>query len=173
MKSSCQVPGSRCRVLIWVQQWRLHFKKPDTWNLTPGTFSPCRGMTLIEVLVATAIMLVVFVGFFNAYIVAASGTASAKAKSVALRLVSSNVELIRSLPYASVGIVGGAPAGVLVGSEIKYVNGAPYTQTTSVAYVDDPANGIGSNDYKVVQSVVTWIFRGASRNITITTYVAP
>lgn len=131
-----------------------------------------RGFSFIEVLVATSIMLLVFVGFFGAYKVSADMSWSAKARVSALALASNRLEFIRSLPYTDIGVVGGTPTGVLLSSEDVTENNVSYTVQTNVVFIDEPSNGAGT-DYKSVRIKVTWMFRETTQVVSVITYVAP
>lgn len=134
--------------------------------------SHSRGFSFIEVLVATSIMLVVFVGFFGAYKVSADVSWSAKARLSASALATDRIEYIRSLSFGDVGIVGGNPSGTLLSSEDVTENNIPFNIQTDVVYIDEPANGAGV-DYKSVRVKVTWTFREIVQSVSEITYIAP
>lgn len=142
-------------------------------RVAPNKTLTGRGFSVIEAIIATSLILVVFLGFFGAYSVSAQSTWNAKARMGALGVMTEKVEYIRGLDYADVGTLSGNPAGVVVSSEQKIVNGVSYTILTSVVYRDDPRNGLGTNDYKVVRILVSWNLRGVPLSISTTTYVAP
>ncbi len=130
-------------------------------------------MTLIEVVVAVSLMLIIFLGFFGAYVASADLVRSTSARSGALFLMANRMEYIRGLAYGSIGTVGGTPSGSLVASEPRILNGITYTIRTTVAYIDDGANGAGAGDYKTVKVEADWNFRNVSQSISTVTYVAP
>ncbi len=139
-----------------------------------------RAFTLIEMLVGIAIALIVFLGFFQTYKVAADANVSAKERAGAVGVLESEMEYVRSLPYASVGISGGSPSGTIQGTQTLTPNGIPYAVTITVGYVDDPADGTGAgdtnantHDYKAVRMIIQWTFRGQSQSLTSVTYIAP
>lgn len=135
-------------------------------------FRTSRGVTLIEVLVGVFLMLLIFSGFFAAYAASADLVRSASARMGGITLAASAVESIRGLPYADVGTVDGTPAGVLLSSELKALNGVTYTLRTVVVYIDDAANGAG-DDYKSVKVEALWNFRGSPQSTSLITYAAP
>lgn len=132
-----------------------------------------RGFSIIEAIIAVSLILVVFLGFFGAYSISAESSWNAKARMAALGVMAEKIEYIRDLDYANVGTPGGSPAGVVPVSEQKTVSGVPYTVSTAVMYRDDPRNGTGTNDYKVVRVAVSWNLRSVPLSISSTTYVAP
>ncbi len=132
-----------------------------------------RGFTLIEVLVATGLMLIVFLGFFDAYTLSAHVVTNQVAEQGALSIVSSQMEYIRSLAYASVGTAGGTPSGIIPQSQQKTLNGTVYTLRTVVVSVDDLLNGSGTADYKSVKVEADWNFHGIAEQFIAVSYVAP
>lgn len=143
-------------------------------------FSGARGMTLIDVVVGTAIMLMVFLGLFAAFKLSIELVFSTKAKNGAVFLVSQKLEHIRLLPYSAVGTVGGIPAGSIPQEEVVSLNGIDYTIATLIVYVDDPADGLDENDetgitadYKKVKVEATWNVRGESRSTFSLTTISP
>ncbi|MES2014383.1 MAG: prepilin-type N-terminal cleavage/methylation domain-containing protein [Patescibacteria group bacterium] len=147
----------------------------STSNNLPATLHSraLRGMTLIEILVAVSIMLTIFVGFFSAYTVSADVASGTRARASATALLTNTMEYIRSLPYASVGTLGGTPSGNLLQNTTQSVNGVSYTLHTAVVFKDDAGNGLGSNDYKVVKVEARWTFRGVQQSASLVSYVAP
>jgi hypothetical protein len=137
-------------------------------------------MSLIDVIVGTAIMLVVFLSIFGAFKLSIDLIYSTKAKVGAVALVADRLEYIRSLPYASVGTVGGIPSGNLPQVATSTLNGITYVMSTLVQYVDDPADGTGNSDsngitadYKLVKVEADWMIRTSSRATSAVTTVTP
>lgn len=139
-----------------------------------------RGMTLIDVVVGTALVLIVFIallGLLRASLLIAS---SAKAKAGATAVATMQMEYLRSLPYDSVGTVGGIPAGSVSQTATTTLNGIPYTVRTLVEYVDDAKDGSGATDtngiptdYKRIKVATTYTFRGTTRDVAIISNMAP
>lgn len=139
-----------------------------------------KGATLIDTVVSTALMLVVFVGITAAFRFSVEVVTNNKARAGAIALANERMEYIRSLPYDQVGTVGGVPSGSLEQSETVTLNGMPYTRRTLVVYADDPKDGLGIadandivTDYKVVKTDVSWEARSGERTITLASRVSP
>lgn len=139
-----------------------------------------RGMTLIDTLVGTALILIVFLALLGLLRASLLISSSAKAKAGATTVASAQVERIRSLPYNSVGTLGGIPAGFIEQYATTTLNGIPYGVHTLIQYVDDPADGTGSGDengipadYKRVRVKATYLFRDTLREVSLVTNVAP
>lgn len=143
-------------------------------------FRASRGMTLIDVIVGTFIMLAVFLGLFGAFRISIELVFSTKAKIGAVSLLTEKMENIRSLPYNSVGTLGGIPAGNIPQVEQMSLNGINYTINTLVQYVDAPEDGLDAADtnsitadYKVAKVEVLWNIKGSSRSTFAVSRIAP
>lgn len=122
-----------------------------------------KGFSLIETLVGTALILVVFVGIFGVFQLAIKIVNKSKAKVGALALANERIEFIRNLPYNSVGTLGGIPPGNIPQTENISLNDINYTRRTIIQYIDDPKDGLDAidensitTDYKVAKVEVTW-----------------
>ena len=138
------------------------------------------GFTLIEVLIAISLIVIVFVGITAAYRLALRVVGMSKNKITATAIANSQIETIRNLPYASVGVRNAVLPDVLGNLDpvtTKTINNATYTITTSVKYVVDPTDGTGGSDqcnwdYKRADITVSWndVSPGS---LTLSTVVAP
>lgn len=139
-----------------------------------------RGMTLIDVVVGASLMLVVFIGVAGAFQLTVDVVTNNKARAGAIALGNERLEYLRSLPYASVGTVGGIPAGPVPQTEALTFNGIQYTRTVFVAYADDPKDGTGGSDtngitadYKVVRVDLSWRGKNGIRHIAFVGRISP
>lgn len=150
----------------------------------PSTLHPppsvARGMTLIDVVVGTAIMTIVFLGIFGAFKLSIELVYNTKAKTGAVSLVTEQMERIRSLEYDAVGTAGGIPPGAIAQLSQKSLNGVSYTIRTLIQYEDAPEDGLDTldengltADYKVVKVEALWTTRGFSRSAIAVSRVAP
>ncbi|MBM3250640.1 MAG: carboxypeptidase regulatory-like domain-containing protein [Candidatus Nealsonbacteria bacterium] len=121
-----------------------------------------KGITLIEVLVGTFLVLLVFMGIFGAYQLGIKVVGQSKNKIIATEIANGEIEKIRNLPYQSIGVIGSFPDGVLEGSKIITRNNIDFIVETRMDYVIDPADGISPpedgcpNDYKRAEVKVSW-----------------
>ena len=137
-----------------------------------------KGFTLIDVLVGTALLLVIFLGLFAAFQLGLKVSGLVKSKVVAIAIANQKLEQIRNLPYSSIGTKGGFPDGVLEASTTTVKNNIQYTVQTRVDFVVDVADGIASpeddcpQDYKKAEIKVSWpgLFGG---EITALTDISP
>ncbi len=137
-----------------------------------------RGAAILDAVMAIAIFIVVFIGFFALLQLGVKTVAEHKARSGALAVARSHIEYIRSLDYAAVGTQSGNPSGNIEQSTIEILNNTSYTITTTITWHDDPGDGIGGadsnpNDYKDISIIVEWPeHAGVSGNVTLSTFVA-
>lgn len=139
-----------------------------------------RGLSLVDVLVGTALVLVIFLALFGLLRVTIQLSSAAKTKASANAIATSQMEYIRSLSYDAIGTIGGIPPGVVAETETKTQNGIDYVVRTFVQYVDDPADGEGAQDengiitdYKRIKVEVSYTFGGQARSIELVTNQAP
>lgn len=139
-----------------------------------------RGMTLIDVLVGSALVLIVFLALLGLLRASLLISSSAKAKAGATAVATTQMEYLRSLPYTSLGTVGGIPSGSIEQSTTTTMNGIPYGIRTLIAYVDDDKDGSGAadsngitTDYKRAKVSVTYTFRDTSREVVLISNMAP
>ncbi len=139
-----------------------------------------RGLTLLDTVVGIGLMVVVFVGIASAFELSIQVVTNNKARAGAIALADQRMEYIRSLPYSSVGTVGGIPTGAIPQSEAVSLNGISYTRRTYIEYDDDPADGLGSSDtnhitedYKAVKVELLWTEKERPYDIILVTRVSP
>jgi hypothetical protein len=137
-------------------------------------------MTLIDVMVGTAVMLVVFLGIFGAFKLSIQLVYNTKAKAGAIALITDQLEYVRGLAYDSIGTVGGIPSGAIPQVQQKTMNGIGYIVRTVVQYIDAPEDGLGASDsngiaadYKSAKVEALWMVQGQSRSAMAVTAVAP
>lgn len=137
-------------------------------------------MSLVDVIVGTALVLIVFLALLGLLRASLMVSSSAKAKAGATAVATTQMEYIRSLPYEAVGTVGGIPAGEIAQYATTTLNGIPYGVRTLIQYVDDPRDGSGgadsntiTTDYKRVRVATTYTFRGEEREVALVSNVAP
>ncbi|HEY1041937.1 MAG TPA: hypothetical protein VGE48_00730, partial [Candidatus Paceibacterota bacterium] len=91
---------------------------------------PMRGMSLVDVIVGSALVLIVFVALLGLLRTSLLVSSSAKAKAGATAVATTQMEYIRSLDYATVGTIGGIPAGPVAQYATTTMNGIPYAVRT-------------------------------------------
>ncbi len=139
-----------------------------------------RGVTLMDTVVGTALMLVIFLGIWAAFQLSIDVVTNNKARGSAIALANERMEYIRSITYASIGTTGGIPSGSIAQSESTALNGITFTRRTLIEYADDPKDGTGAadangiiSDYKVAKVDVSWTSRTGERHIILVSRFEP
>ncbi len=101
-----------------------------------------RGFTLVEVLVGTAVFLVVSLAAYNAYIALFKIIDLGQYRLLAVNLANEQFEIARNVPYSSVGIVGGAPSGIIPHVQTLVRGNVMFTVTSTVRNIDLDYDGI-------------------------------
>ncbi|MEK7554446.1 MAG: prepilin-type N-terminal cleavage/methylation domain-containing protein [Patescibacteria group bacterium] len=120
------------------------------------------GFTLIETLIAVAIMTVVAFSVYRALAVLLEILETSEVRVAAAALANEKLEYIRNMTYPDIGIVGGAPSGYVEPIDLKKRRGIDFTISTIIRNIDDPFDGvIGGNpndlspaDYKLIEITV-------------------
>ncbi|OGV92883.1 hypothetical protein A3B57_02795 [Microgenomates group bacterium RIFCSPLOWO2_01_FULL_47_10] len=138
-----------------------------------------RGFTLLETLVASALLFMFLAGVLVILQILMRSVGEARLRLVASSLASERLETAKNLPYEVLGTVGGIPPGDLPQSETVTQNGQDFVVTTAVVYIDDGFDGVLPedpipNDYKRVRVTVTWAGVFQPKNpLVMATDVAP
>lgn len=124
-----------------------------------------KGLSLIDVLVGTFLILIIFVGIFGAFRLGFKAVYQAESKITATAIANQRIEMARNLSYDSVGTQGASlpyADGLFEPSEVVTQNNIDYTMETEVKYIVDEADGLASpddpcpNDYKRMRVTVSW-----------------
>ncbi len=139
------------------------------------------GFSLIEIIVTSALILVVFGGLFVSMQLMIKIIQSSKAEAGATTLAVDKIEYIRSLSYQDVGTTGGPVYGSLTETSTVVLNDINYTERIAIRYEDDPADGLGYSDdangviedYKKVIVEYSWENNGEIKTLALSTNVTP
>ncbi len=138
------------------------------------------GISLIDTIVGTALMLVIFLGIAAAFQLSVDLVMSNKARAGAIALLNERMEFVKSVSYVSLGTVGGIPAGSLAQNETIALNGISFERRTLIAYYDDATDGSAGGDSngidadsKTVKVEVSWVSRTGPRTVMATARIAP
>jgi hypothetical protein len=151
-------------------------------------FKTKKGFTLIDALVGTFLIIIVFLGILGAYQLAVKVIFQNKARIIAIAIANQKIETIKNLPYKKIGNIpklADGPEGELLQTETILQNYIEYTLSTEIRYVSDCFDGPRSaecptapltddcvKDYKRVKVVVSWSkpFQG---EVTLITDISP
>ncbi len=145
----------------------------------PKSSTLISGFTLVETLVALGILGIFFAAVAGILQQVLQEVGQSRVRTTALALAQEKMELVRNLPYANVGTIGGIPQGPLAQNETITINNQPFTITTSIEYVDDPFDGLApsdliNTDYKRARVEITWEGAFPSRvPLTLVTNISP
>ncbi len=139
-----------------------------------------KGFSLIDVIVGTALMLVLFLALFGVLRASLVLSTLAKAEAAGIELATTQMEYLHGLNYDAVGTVGGIPAGLVPQTATSTVDGVTYVTTTYVEYSDDPADGTGSSDtnsvttdYKTGKVTVSYTMYGLTKSVSLVSNFVP
>lgn len=117
----------------------------------------------MEVVAAIGIFTVVFISVYGSFKAGLASLVQSRHRTEAAALANEKIEIIRNLPYASVGTIGGVPTGSFPQNEAVTKSNQKFNVHTFIRYVDDPQDGVGqadqnqvTTDYKEVKVEVTW-----------------
>jgi hypothetical protein len=139
------------------------------------------GTSLIDLIISMGIIAILFGGIYLVYFSIVTAIANINVRDAATAAIQNEIETIRNLPYASVGTIGGVPAGVIPQSQSTAVDGYIFLLATTIRNIDDPYDGTlggtpndtAPDDYKLVSIDATCPLCQNPINIEITTTAAP
>ncbi len=136
-----------------------------------------KSFTLIDVIVGTALMLIIFLGIFGAYQLGLKVVSISQVKITATSLANQKLEEARNLPYRKVGIEGVDEEGAIKSTEYYPSDTEEYTIVSSVDCVLDGADGLTPEDncpcdYKKITVTVTSPVQFGGE-VTLSTVIAP
>lgn len=139
------------------------------------------GFSLVELVVAVAVFTVISISIYSSYTTIFSTVFLSNAKLDAVDLVNEQLEIVRNLPYADVGISGGIPAGVLPHTQTLVRDGITFNVTITVRNTDDPFDGtlggtpndLSPADFKTVEVEINCASCKNFKPVIVTTRVAP
>lgn len=117
-----------------------------------------RGASLIDVIISLGIVVFLFGGIYLVYFSLQDSIANIDARTAATTVLGQEMEVIRDMPYDSVGVVGGIPSGVIPPQQAVSLGNYTFTVQTTARNIDDPFDGVlGGNpndtapsDYKLL-----------------------
>lgn len=139
------------------------------------------GFTLIEVAVGVAVFLIFAIGVFSALTTVFKMVYQSRLRVLETAVATEQMEIIRNLPFASVGTVGGIPSGVLSAVKTIVRSGVTFSITTTIRNIDDPFDGTVTSspadsapaDFKLAQVEVQCINCDQLKPVLMTTHIAP
>ncbi len=100
-----------------------------------------KGTTLVETLVAIAFFVGVSMSLYGVYQKVSVLLATVKIKTIATNIANEQFEIIRNLPYSSVGTSGGIPSGLLPQTQTLVRDGISFTVGITIRNIDQEFDG--------------------------------
>jgi type II secretory pathway pseudopilin PulG len=152
-------------------------RTPQSWTRVRRLLEREEGFGLIESVMAMSMFAVVSAPLAGVMLASVATQRTAHERTLAVQTAQTQIEQIRSLPYDSVGVLNGNPAGTisstLPASQLG-IQGLDATVTTKVSFMDDaPATSYRTRaDYK---RVIVTVSRNSDQRKLVqqATYVAP
>ena len=143
-----------------------------------GDSDRVKGFSLIELTITIAIIGVLGMGLWNAWVIGLQVTTEKRAEVTATAIATEQVERMKTIPYAGLGTVGGIPAGSIPRETTIARNGITYTVQTAVFYIDDSFDGKTPQDsiptdYKRIRVTVLWSGKFGVSPVVLMTDAAP
>ena len=141
-----------------------------------------QGFTLISALISILILALVSLALYSIFDLSLKIISENKYRVNAIALANQKTEMIRNLPYNSIGTQGGIPAGPLPQTETILANGKNFDINIQIIYIDDPFDGLISSippdllntDYKRVKVTAAWTSRfNYQEAVVLMTDIAP
>jgi type II secretory pathway pseudopilin PulG len=152
-------------------------RTPQFWTRAHRLLTREEGFGLIESVMAMSMFAVVSAPLAGVMLASVATQRGAHERTLAVQTAQTQIEGIRALPYDSVGVVNGNPAGTItatVPASQLGIQGLDATVTTKVSFMDDaPATSYRTRaDYK---RLIVTITRNSDqrRLVQQATYVAP
>jgi hypothetical protein len=138
---------------------------------------PRNGTTLIDLVLSMAIIALLFGGVYLVYFSIETAVANVGVRTAATEAINNEIEMVRNLPYGSVGTVGGIPPGVIPQVQSVTQGNFTFSLQTTVLNIDDPYDTSPSStpvaDYKLLDITASCPLCEKFVPIEITTTVAP
>jgi prepilin-type N-terminal cleavage/methylation domain-containing protein len=136
------------------------------------------GFTLIETLVGSAVFLLVALSAYGAFSAVLNAVLASRARVAATLAANEKIEIIRNLPYADVGVIGGLPVGKIAKTQTVVRDNYSFTILTTIRSVDDPFDGTfpadtSPADYKLVDLDISCSNCRSFNPLKFVTLVAP
>jgi len=136
-----------------------------------------KGTTLIDLVMSMAIIALLFGGVYLVFFSIETAVSNVSVRAAATTAINNEIEMIRNLPYASVGTIQGIPAGVIPQTQTISENNFTFILQTTVLNIEDPYDTSPSStpvaDYKLVDITASCPLCVKFVPVEITTTVAP
>ena len=140
-----------------------------------------KGFILVEVIVSISIFALFAVGIYSGIQYVFKTVYQSRLRIIETGVLNEQMEIVRNMPFASIGIVNGSPAGVLTRTATTSRNGIELLITRTIRSIDDPFDGViggapndlAPTDYKLVELEVICEKCNQQAPARISSYIAP
>ncbi len=147
----------------------------------PVSQKKSRGFTLIEIIVSIGIFALFSIGIYSSIQFLLKIVYQSKIKIIESGIANEQIEIIRNIPFANIGLTNGVPSGVLAPTVSSTRNGYTFLITRTIRNIDDPFDGtIGGSpndlapaDYKLVEVSVLCTSCHQTIPVVLSTNIAP
>jgi len=130
------------------------------------------GFSLIEVLVGTALFLIVAMAFYGAFTSLIQLAEGSQSRTAAVQLADEQFEIIRNMPYLSVGLTNGIPQGILPQTQTVTRGGSVFTVNLTVRNINLSSSTVQASDRLVEVNIACDLCKDF-QPITLTGQVSP
>jgi len=131
------------------------------------------GFTLVEVLVGTAIFLIVAGAAYGAFVALIRLANESQANILAVELADEQFEIVRNMPYTNVGLTDGIPQGVLPQTQTLTRGGFTFTVTLVIRNQNLSTSTVQASTKLVEVDVVCSSCQGGFTPVSLTGQVSP
>jgi prepilin-type N-terminal cleavage/methylation domain-containing protein len=111
------------------------------------------GFSLMEVLVGTAIFLIVAMSIYGSFTSLFRLANGSQSRTLAVQLAAEQLEIIRNMPYSNVGLTNGIPLGVLPQTQTLTRGGVTFTVGLTIRNINLSTSSIQASDKLVEVNV--------------------
>lgn len=142
---------------------------------------PNKGFSLLEVMIGVAVFALFAIGIYSGTQYVFKVVFNSRLHILETGILNEQLEIIRNLPFESIGIINGSPAGVLTRTVTTTRSGIDFTITRTIRNIDDPFDGtIGGTpndtapaDYKLVEVEIVCTQCNQQTPARLSTYMGP
>ncbi len=134
--------------------------------------APQAGFTLVEVIVGVAVFLSISIATYNAYVALIKLANASQSRILGVELADEQFEIVRNMPYTSVGLTDGIPVGVLPRDQTLVRGGFTYNSNLTIRALDLSTSTVQASTKLVVVKVTCTSCAGFTP-IELTGQVAP
>lgn len=147
--------------------------KQDPSSSVPFRLVFSRGFSLVEVIVGTALFVIVAAAAYGAFVALIRLANESQANILAVELADEQFETIRNMPYVNVGLTNGIPLGVLPQTQTLVRGGFTFTVTLIIRNQNLSTSTVQASSKLVEVDVACASCQGGFAPVNLTGQVSP